>query len=335
MANNTVLNPGSGGDTLVTEDVGSGVKIAAGKLHTGGAGADGGPVTLANPLAVQISNGAGAAGTPGSPISVTVADFPATQAVTAAAGAEADGHSTTLGFTSDAAWSGSGSGTAIAVLKALWQRLRGGQQTMAGSLPVAIASDQPPLPVSATALPLPAGAAQDGSDASGVSAPAGGSGLRGWLSGIYKLLSGPVAASGAIPVGSAASGDPVLAGGTDGANVRMLYVSAAGYVGTYAQQRATVGSQGNMWNAAAVGAGGTSGTVNIINGQPLVSIYGNSSGATTITLYFSADLVHFYNTGITIAANGDFALTLQIGAFYLRLASSSSCTITASATGKV
>ncbi|MDE2127973.1 MAG: hypothetical protein KGJ62_15435 [Armatimonadetes bacterium] len=335
MANNTVLNPGSGGDTLVTEDVGGGVKIAAGKLHTGAAGADGGPVTLGNPLAVQLSNGAGAYGTPSSPISVTVGDFPTTQAVTAAAGAEADGHSATLGFTSDGAWSGSGSGTAIAVLKAVWQRLRGGQQAMAVSLPVAIASDQPALPVSAATLPLPAGAAQDGADATGVSAPPGASGLRGWLSGIYKLLSGSIAASGSIPVGSVASGYPVLAGGSDGANVRMLYVTAAGYIGTYAQQRASVGSQGNLWNAAVVGAGGTSALVNVINGQPLVSIFGNASSATTITIYFSADLVHFYNTGTTIAANGDFALTLQTGAFYLRLVSSSACTITATATGKV
>jgi hypothetical protein len=45
-------------------------------------------------------------------------------------------------------------------------------------------------PISASALPLPAGAAQDGTDATGVTPPVGGSGIRGWLSGIFNLLSG-------------------------------------------------------------------------------------------------------------------------------------------------
>jgi hypothetical protein len=35
--------------------------------------------------------------------------------------------------------------------------------------------------------------AQDGTDGTGITAPAGGLGIRGWLSGVYKLLSNPLA----------------------------------------------------------------------------------------------------------------------------------------------
>jgi hypothetical protein len=50
LSNNTTLNPGAGGDTLVTEDLGGGVKIEAVKIHTGSTGSDGGPATTANPI---------------------------------------------------------------------------------------------------------------------------------------------------------------------------------------------------------------------------------------------------------------------------------------------
>lgn len=57
-------------------------------------------------------------------------------------------------------------------------------------------------PVSAVSLPLPAGATQDGTDNSGVSQPSGGTGIRGWLSAIYKALTGTITAaiSGTVAV---------------------------------------------------------------------------------------------------------------------------------------
>ena len=73
-----------------------------------------------------------------------------------------------------------------------------GQATSANSAPVVIASDQGALAVAVAGLPLPAGAAQDGSDASGVTPPSGASGIRGWLSGIYGRLSAPLAVTGAF-----------------------------------------------------------------------------------------------------------------------------------------
>lgn len=46
------LNPGAGGDVVLAEDLGGGIKTTVSKLHTGANGIDGGPVTAANPLYV-------------------------------------------------------------------------------------------------------------------------------------------------------------------------------------------------------------------------------------------------------------------------------------------
>lgn len=64
-----------------------------------------------------------------------------------------------------------------------------GQAPMASSQPVVISGDQTAIPISATSLPLPTSASQDGVDGTGITAPTGGSGIRGWLSGIYNKLS--------------------------------------------------------------------------------------------------------------------------------------------------
>ena len=84
MADNIILNLGSGGDITRAEDV-AGVKIPVVKIHNGAAGVDGGPITSANPLSVsgpitdvQIR----ATALPVSLASTTITNFPATQAVT-------------------------------------------------------------------------------------------------------------------------------------------------------------------------------------------------------------------------------------------------------------
>lgn len=56
MSDGTILNPGIGGDVIVTEDLGDGTKIPATKIHTGAAGSDGGAVTDSNPLPVTDSS---------------------------------------------------------------------------------------------------------------------------------------------------------------------------------------------------------------------------------------------------------------------------------------
>jgi hypothetical protein len=65
----------------------------------------------------------------------------------------ADGASVTQGTTTDTAYT-SGNGTVVSLLKGIFARLRGGQATMANSLPVTLASDQGAVPVTvSTALP--------------------------------------------------------------------------------------------------------------------------------------------------------------------------------------
>jgi len=64
-------------------------------------------------------------------------------------------------------------------------------QPVSGS--VAVSNLPATQPISAAALPLPAGAAADGTDGSGIAQPTGGAGIRGWLSGIYKALVGTLA----------------------------------------------------------------------------------------------------------------------------------------------
>lgn len=57
MSDNTTLNPGTGGDTLRTDDLGTGVKVPASKLIIGDDGVDGGFVSSANPLPTQAASG--------------------------------------------------------------------------------------------------------------------------------------------------------------------------------------------------------------------------------------------------------------------------------------
>ena len=71
MADNTILNPGVGGDTVRNEDIG-GVKYPVSKIYTGAEGVNGGPVTDANPLPVELQNAS---------VAVTGAFYQATQPV--------------------------------------------------------------------------------------------------------------------------------------------------------------------------------------------------------------------------------------------------------------
>lgn len=56
-----------------------------------------------------------------------------------------------------------------------------------------------PVPTSVSSLPLPTGAAQDGKDITTPTAmPAGGEGIRGWLSSIWTKLNGTLAVTGTV-----------------------------------------------------------------------------------------------------------------------------------------
>lgn len=82
MADNTQLNPGSGGDLVKTEDIGA-YKLAVSKIYTGAHGVDGGAVTPSNPLPIIITAGTAVIGhTVIDSGSVAVSNFPGSQVVT-------------------------------------------------------------------------------------------------------------------------------------------------------------------------------------------------------------------------------------------------------------
>ena len=94
----------------------------------------------------------------------------------------------------------------------------------------------------------------------------------------------------------------------------------------------TVGTHANAWSAAAVLANGVSASIDC-QYTPNISVFGNTSGNTTITIQFSQDNTNFYDATST-SANGDFSLSGTFGARYIRLKSSNARTITATIAGK-
>jgi hypothetical protein len=95
-----------------------------------------------------------------------------------------------------AAWQQRGQGPAhVVVDNQATSTGGGGGGVITGT--VAVSNFPTTQPVSATSLPLPAGAAQDGTDISSPTAmPAGGAGIRGWLSAIWTKLNGTLAVTG-------------------------------------------------------------------------------------------------------------------------------------------
>jgi hypothetical protein len=197
-----------------------------------------------------------------------------------------------------------------------------GQKTSVNSTPVVLASDQSaipvtgpltdaqlratPVPISAAALPLPTGAATAANQTT-------------LGSQTTKLNDGTNTAT------VKAASTPAVA--TDTA----LVVALSPNNGITVTPN-TVGTQGNAWNAAAVLAGGVSAAIDC-QFTSNISVFGNTSGPTLITIQFSQDNVNFYDA-TSSAANGDFSISGIFGARYLRLKSSQARTITATIAGK-
>lgn len=98
--------------------------------------------------------------------------------------------------------------------------------------------------------------------------------------------------------------------------------------------RANSGSQGNAWSGA-TGAGGTSTAIDTKNCAQ-VAVFGNLSGATTITIQYSQDNSNFYDSASTIVTAGasDIGQTFAIGARYVRLKSSNNVNAVICVAGK-
>lgn len=124
MADNTTLNPGTGGDVIMTEQVGA-AKIPVSKIRLGAQDVDGGDVTVTNPFPVEISDGVTVLGTSAHPLRTDPTGTTA-QPISAAS----------LPLPTGAATSAN--------------QPAPGQAAMAASLPVVIASNQSAVPVSGT-----------------------------------------------------------------------------------------------------------------------------------------------------------------------------------------
>ncbi len=139
-------------------------------------------------------------------------------------------------------------------------------------------------PLYTTVTSLPGSPAQDGTDATGVSQLAGGLGIRGWLSGIYKLLTGTLN----VAIVSGASAFPVA---TNTAAVAAAAAAAAIKATAGRLYSITVTTSGSAQMTLTDGAGGTvlgvipanapPGEVFLSSSKPFAtSLYANSGAGT-------------------------------------------------------
>jgi hypothetical protein len=180
--------------------------------------------------------------------------------------------------------------------------LSGIYSKLAGSISVTGTFWQATQPISAASLPLPSGAAQDGTDATGIAAPTGAVGIRGWLSGIYSRLAGPLTVTGTFwqatqPISAASLPLPTGAAqdGTDATGITQLAggVGIRGWLsGIFSKLTSLIAALGTPMQA-------TGGTVGLIAGTAAI---GSIIGRTTMA---SATPV--------VTSNGAYAAGNEIG----------------------
>jgi hypothetical protein len=96
----------------------------------------------------------------------------------------------------------------------------------------------------------------------------------------------------------------------------------------------TQNAAGSTNTAAAVGAGTNSSIIDTKN-SPFVSAFGHASGATTISILYSADSVNFYAAhSVVLAGGADFCIDCICGAQYVCLQSSGAVNIWATISAK-
>lgn len=123
-----------------------------------------------------------------------------------------------------------GLGSAIATLGGVATGLLVGKDGNGNVAAAHVLVDVNGVPVGTTASPLaisaPTGAAQDGVDATGITPPVGGVGMRGWLSGCYARLSAILTAlNGTLAVSAAAL--PLPIGAADAATLSAINTKLA------------------------------------------------------------------------------------------------------------
>ena len=96
----------------------------------------------------------------------------------------------------------------------------------------------------------------------------------------------------------------------------------------------TVGTHANAWNAAVTRVNGVSTAIDC-QYVPFISIFGNLSGTSTLTVQYSQDNTNFYDVvSDNVVGGGNFGFDVISGARYVRLKSSLSVTATATIAGK-
>lgn len=83
-----------------------------------------------------------------------------------------------------------------------------------------------------------------------------------------------------------------------------------------------------LWNASPVSANGVSSAQQSDDKTTMISVFGVTTGSTTITLQTSLDGTTYYDTQYSISANGDFGFSIPFTFKYVRFKSSSAVTIT-------
>lgn len=142
-------------------------------------------------------------------------------------GAAATSVSQTSGLAQDTNGSGS-----VGFLSSAVANLRLIAARLAASLTVTVSGT---AAVSAASLPLPSGASQDGTDATGVTQLTGGVGIRGWLSGLFSLITSVITA-----VGTSATKAITVQGAATGVSLPAVLTASSAAIGQVGGKTTTV-----------------------------------------------------------------------------------------------
>lgn len=148
-------------------------------------------------------------------------------------------------------------------------------------------------------------------------------------------VSGNPAMQGMVAHDAVVTGNPVLAGAYAHATGQAAVSADGDVVRLWADRQGRLavwvppaGAHANGWSAAAVLAGGVSAALDTLYTKT-VSIFGNASAATDLTAQYSQDNTNWYDSDQKIAgATGNFGLTFDAAARYIRVKSSAAATIT-------
>ena len=304
--------------TAAAQDGTDGTGIPA---PTGGSGIRGWLSGIYSKISTLVSSG------------ISVSNFPSSQAVTGTFWqatqpvSVADGSDATQGSKADTAWT-SGSGSVISILKAAVNAINaslpagsntigsvnvlGGNVTavkvdgsavtqpvsgtvgISSTVPVSGTFWQATQPISASSLPLPTGASQDGTDGTGITAPTGGSGIRGWLSGIYSKLSNALTVT--------ISGTPTVTVGNSSIPVTGTFYQATQPVSGTVSVNLNGGS--NTVGAVLTAAGSITMTNSSVGASSATLLAASSATKLLVVQNTSANILYVSTTSPATATNG-------------------------------